>query len=157
MLLGHLDKVDLAGMSGWARETEDLARRVELDVYDGDSLILRLVADRRRSDLADANIGDGHYGFWTPLPEALFPHSIHRISVRFRETGADLRNSPQALRTKHCGIDDAFRLWFETSIANAANAALEPIQLTPLLALCANSLSRVLHAQAMLAGRDGAT
>jgi hypothetical protein len=154
MLLGHLDQADVSSVSGWARDTEDPARRIELEIYDGDSFVTRLVADRLRPDLAAAGVGDGHYGFWTPLPRDMFPATVHRVSVRFRDSGADLRNSPKLVYPSRGGIDDAFSAWFDRHIDNAAAAAAAPQHLAPLYALCVNALSRLMRAEARLAGAD---
>ncbi len=155
MLIGHLDHADISHISGWARDAGDPTKRLELEVYDGDRFITRLIADRPRPDLAAAGVGDGHYGFWTPLPREMFPFSVHLLSVRFRETGVDLRNSPKPVYPRQGGIDPAFGEWFNRHIDNAAAAAAEPRQLAPLFTLCANALARLMHAEARLEDASG--
>lgn len=150
MLQGFLDRADLSGISGWARDTEEVSRRVELEVFDGETLLTRVVADRLRPDLLRAEIGDGCYGFWVQFPEGLLPCAVHQISVRFKDGHAHVAKSPKLVYRQDGGLDPSFTDWFDRHINNAAIAASETSQLAPLFALCANALGRILHADALL-------
>jgi glycosyltransferase involved in cell wall biosynthesis len=146
MLIGHLDYLGSDRISGWARDDDDAERRLVLELYDGEQRIARFVADKMRTDLANAGLGDGRYGFWLQLPPSLFPMPAHRISVRFVETGLDIGGSPKILYRAEAGLDEAFARWVDDQVDAAIVAADRPELLEPLLTLSTNITSRVVAA-----------
>jgi glycosyltransferase involved in cell wall biosynthesis len=151
MLKGYIDRADETIVSGWAWDTENPARRIVLDLCDGDQVIATIVADTLRPDLAAAAVGDGRYGFSLRLPAGLLPCAVHLLRVRFRETGADVDRSPQPVYPAHGGLDLSLEGWFSRQVEACAAAATEPKHLAPLMALCVNAMSRLLGAEARLA------
>lgn len=150
MLQGHLDIIEPTHIVGWAFDDQDMSRRVELALYDSDEPVLRFKADKLRHDFKERGQGDGFYGFWVALPKDLFNLPVHRLSVRFVETGRDIANSPQVLHASHPQADEIFSRWLLSRIDGMAGAAGRTEELGPLLALCVNALDRVLSAQARL-------
>lgn len=146
MLSGHLDYVGPDRIAGWARDDRDDGRRLVLELYDGEQRIARFVADKMRTDLAKAGLGDGCYGFWLPLPASLFPMPVHRVSVRFAETGLDIGGSPRHLYRADSALDEAFAQWIDRQVEATIAAAERPAQLEPLLTLSTNLMARVLGA-----------
>ncbi len=144
MLTGHLDHVGADRVTGWARDDSDPARRIRLELFDGAQRIATFVADKLRTDLAKAGYGDGRYGFWIQLPPGLFAMPVHRMSVRYAETGAEIGGSPKLLYRQGGGIDAAFGTWVEDQIEAAVAAADRSDLLEPLLDLSTNMLARVL-------------
>ena len=60
---GNIDRVDGSRVAGWLKARDSDAPQV-VDVYvDGVCMVAGCVADRFRSDLAEAGFGDGHFGF----------------------------------------------------------------------------------------------
>lgn len=157
MLSGHVDKYDLTAIEGWAWDTENPEKRVEVAIYDGDALIHRLVASELRLDLARAGVGDGHYGFRLKLPPDLLSLSAHRLSVRYAETGEHLRNSPRVLYSTHGGTFESFQSWVDTRIDDLAAAAAEPADLAACFALGVNMLSKLLAAESRMLEQRGDT
>lgn len=146
MLTGHLDHVGPDRIAGWARDGGDDTRRLVLELYDGEQRIARFVADKMRTDLANAGLGDGRYGFWLALPASLFPMPVHRVSVRFAETGLDIGGSPRHLYRADPALDEAFTQWIDRQVDATIAAAERPEQLEPLLGLSTNLMARVLAA-----------
>ncbi|QCI66243.1 glycosyltransferase [Phreatobacter stygius] len=146
MLTGHLDYVGTERISGWARDDSDTERRLILELYDGEQRVARFVADKMRTDLAGAGLGDGRYGFWLQLPTSLFPMPVHRISVRFADTGLDIGGSPKYLYRADPAFDEAFAQWIDAQVDATIAAAETPEQLEPLLGLSTNLMARVLTA-----------
>ncbi len=144
MLAGHLDHVGFDRITGWARDVDDPTRRLALDIFDGDNRIVRIVADKMRTDLAKVGMGDGLYGFWLQVPSGLFPMPVHRISVRFAETGADIEGSPRILYRPDNALDPAFIEWVEGSVSAAIPHIDDPDRAAPLLDFSVNLLGGVL-------------
>ncbi|MCA0405418.1 MAG: glycosyltransferase [Proteobacteria bacterium] len=156
-LKGHVDKVEQTHIIGWAFDADDMSRRVELELYDGNELVFRFTADKLRHDFLNRGQGDGCYGFWVNLPRDLFCQSVHRLSVRFAQTGQDIGNSPQNYFSGTSEADESFSRWLLARIDSIGAAAGRQEDLTPLLALCTNALSKALEAQARLEDSHGAT
>lgn len=157
LLKGHLDKVEQTHIIGWAFDADDMSRRVELELYDGNELVFRFTADKLRHDFLNRGQGDGCYGFWVNLPRDLFCQSVHRLSVKFAETGQHLGNSPQNYFSGNSDADETFARWVLSRVDSIGAAAGRPEDLTPLLALCTNALSKTLEAQARLEDSHGTT
>jgi glycosyltransferase involved in cell wall biosynthesis len=93
-LAGSLDRADAAGIAGWAVDTANPERRVQLQLrLDGEAAGL-LVAHKFRDDLRDAGFGDGRHAFELHIPNGLSPYRAHEISVCRAEDGAELPGSP---------------------------------------------------------------
>jgi hypothetical protein len=93
-LLGKLEWVDHAVISGWAWLTDHPTVPVVLEVVDHGEVIAAAVADCFRSDLRRAGIGDGHHGFHVELPWPLDPQRAHRLVIRRAADGQPLSGCP---------------------------------------------------------------
>ena len=93
-LLGKLEWADHATISGWAWLTDHPAVPVVLEVVDHGEVIAAVVADRFRSDLKRAGIGDGHHAFHVELPWRLDPQRAHRLVIRRAADGLPLSGCP---------------------------------------------------------------
>lgn len=157
MLIGHLDHVGEDRISGWARDESDVTRRLVLELFDGEQRIARFIADRMRSDLAKAGMGDGRYGFWLQLPPSLFPMPVHRLSVRFVETGADIGGSPRILYRNDPAVDAEFARWVRDHVDAAIGAADRVELLEPLLDFAVGLAARVVAARDRFDSLDRST
>ena len=93
-LLGKLEWVDHAVISGWAWLTDHPTVPVVLEVVDQGEVIGVAVADRFRGDLKRAGIGDGHHAFHVELPRPLDPQRAHSLVIRRAADGLPLSGSP---------------------------------------------------------------
>lgn len=96
-LLGYLDEVSRDVIRGWARDEAWPDRPVRLRVLDNEVTIGEVVADRCRTDLAQAGYGLGCHGFELSVPGGLSPLTRHVIRVCRPSDGAALRDSPWVL------------------------------------------------------------
>jgi len=92
-LAGSLDSVSRQRVTGWAQDPGHPARRVGLAVSIDGRVVGRLLADRFRSDLQQAGIGDGHHAFDFMLPK-LSPFARHEVQLKREVDGRDLPGSP---------------------------------------------------------------
>jgi hypothetical protein len=95
---GALARPSCQEISGWAWDGGRPNVPIRVDIYDGDTLLGAVLADRPRPDLAGGGKGDGRHGFAFAVPRALADGNLHVIRVKFEGTDIDLRNSPQLLR-----------------------------------------------------------
>lgn len=93
-LPGHLDSVHRDRIVGWAHDAASPDIPVKLRVLDNDVAIGEVVADRYRSDLQQAGMGDGRHAFEFSIPGGLSPPLRHAIRVRRARDGRELANSP---------------------------------------------------------------
>jgi hypothetical protein len=64
--------------------------RVNVDIYDGDTLLATVAADQFRQDLATAGKGDGRHGFVYTVPTSLKDGRPHAIRLTISGTQVDL-------------------------------------------------------------------
>ncbi|HKV42785.1 MAG TPA: hypothetical protein VJX67_26540 [Blastocatellia bacterium] len=67
---------------------------VNVDVYNGTTLIGTVAATQYRQDLADA-FGSPYHGFNFPMPASLKDGQAHAITVKFGGTNTNLSNTPK--------------------------------------------------------------
>ena len=92
-LQGHLDVADCTGIYGWAHDTDESGRRVNVNIYDGNTKIATVKADGFREDLAQAGKDDGSVMFGYPLPDSLRDSQPHSLQVII-ESGKTLTPNP---------------------------------------------------------------
>ena len=93
-LMGKVEWVDRALISGWAWLPDHPNVPVVLEVKDGTSVVAIAVADQFRSDLRRAGIGNGHHAFHVELPRPLDPRKSHELTVRRAADGQALSGGP---------------------------------------------------------------
>ena len=81
-LIGCLDAVTRQSITGWAFQSDHTSVPAQMELLDGDALIMRFVADTYRADLEKASIGNGCAAFMLRLPKRLSPDQPHNIRVR---------------------------------------------------------------------------
>lgn len=99
-LQGNLDGLDGTTLSGWAFDPSHPTEPVVLDVFDGDGSIARVTANRFRSDLETAGVGDGRFGFELRLSHVFSPHTRHELRVRRVADGRELPGSPLVIEPR---------------------------------------------------------
>lgn len=93
---GNLDWATTATIYGWVYDPNNQDRICEVDIYDGDQLLTRLVANGFRPDLAEIGIGgDGCRSFWMHAPSQLRDGSEHAIHAKIANGDFELGQSPK--------------------------------------------------------------
>ena len=86
-LSGRVEHCDEASIKGWAAVADHPGDKLHLDLLYGDTVIGRCVADKFRTDLHDAGIGDCHCGFEFAMPRYFPKSETRRLRIRVQETG----------------------------------------------------------------------
>ncbi|WP_419730802.1 Hint domain-containing protein [Lichenicola sp.] len=94
---GHLDRVERGLIKGWAWNRLEPNHPVAVQVFADGHLLVRVVANAYRHDLAAAGIGSGRHGFEVELPAELSPRSRHVLHVRIENSHRELLGSPVAI------------------------------------------------------------
>jgi hypothetical protein len=94
---GAIEQLDGEMIAGWARDRDQPNSAVEVNIYDGETLLATLQADGFRQELLDQGIGDGRHFFSYPTPVSLKDWCPHAIRVAFAGTNAELANSPKTV------------------------------------------------------------
>jgi hypothetical protein len=68
-----------------------------VDIYDGETLLATVPANKFRQDLLDSGIGSGQHGFAYATPAELQDGKAHTIRVKASGTDVELPGSPMAL------------------------------------------------------------
>jgi hypothetical protein len=94
---GYHDAAGCNTIAGWAWDTNDPYGTIDVDIYDGTSLIAKVPATQYRPDLASAGIGNGYHGFSFLTPTSLKNNQAHTIRVKFSGTTTDLGNTQRTI------------------------------------------------------------
>lgn len=81
-IIGFIDVVEPRKVSGWAWNPQAPGARLDVEVVLDGQVLAIARAERKRSDLAQANVGDGQYGFVAVLDEDLQAEAMARIGAR---------------------------------------------------------------------------
>src|SRR6266498_5014790 len=84
-------------ISGWVWDSTRPNEPVDVDIYDGDTLLATVTADTFRQDLLNGRIGNGQHGFVYTPPASLKDGRTHTIRVKVSGTDVDLKNTPKAI------------------------------------------------------------
>ena len=132
--VGCVDQItNAAKVEGWAWYPDQPEVRVELEFLADDVVVGCAIANRSRSDLVKAGIGDGCHSFSWPLPyDVLVSPGETIISVRDKATGTTLQR-PLIFRPRNTA--DALVMFAEQQMdgrPDEAEAALrEALRLAP--------------------------
>jgi GT2 family glycosyltransferase/glycosyltransferase involved in cell wall biosynthesis len=121
-LQSHIDSADWAGIRGWVCDPLEPQKRIVLELLDGDTPLATVLAHQYRSDLAQAGIGDGRYGFSVSFTETLLPNAMHLLHLRPVGSEVDLPLFPLVLTRDHAGLDPSVRFVLGNLVAEAENA-----------------------------------
>ncbi|WP_119423009.1 hypothetical protein [Desertibaculum subflavum] len=81
-IIGFIDVIEPRKVSGWAWNPQAPGARLDVEVILDGQVLAIARAERKRGDLAHANVGDGHYGFVAHLDEDLAPEAMGRLGAR---------------------------------------------------------------------------
>lgn len=94
---GSLDKVEVSSVGGWAWDGSRPETPIQVEIYDGKTLLTTMTAAEFRDDLKKAGKGDGKHAFNFALPATLRDGQSHAISVRYAGFSSELPGSPKTL------------------------------------------------------------
>ena len=137
---GFLDSVSRERIEGWAFDARAPNKPVALVILDNGEVIARVLANRKRKDLASAGMGDGRHGFSLIIPGGLSPLTRHVIQILGEADGCEMHGSPVVIEPT-AGFDSAL----EHAVSAAVSAATEPAQRERVLAFLAAQTERVLQ------------
>src|SRR5438128_3594407 len=86
---GRHDGQGCNAIEGWAWDSNDRASIVNVDIYDGNTLIGTVPAQQYRQDLADV-LASPYHGFTFPTPASLKDGQPHTITIKFGGTNINL-------------------------------------------------------------------
>ncbi len=94
---GTLDRADQDAIAGWAWDPAQPDTPLNVDIYDGNTLLATVTADKLRKDLVDSRKGNGCHGFRFSTPAALKDGRSHSIRARISGTKVELQKSPKSV------------------------------------------------------------
>jgi hypothetical protein len=96
---GFLGFVNFAQVAGWAWDPAQPDTPIGVDIYDNDSLLITVPADKFRNDLAKF-AGNGKHGFHYAIPPEIRDGKEHVIRAKITGTQIELKNSPKKVTLK---------------------------------------------------------
>jgi hypothetical protein len=96
-LQGSLDVLEVSAVRGWAWDLDRPEIPIQVEIYDGKTLLATIIASDFREDLKKAGKGDGKHSFNYPLAATLRDGQSHTISVRCAGSSSELPGSPKTL------------------------------------------------------------
>ena len=91
---GTLDRIGCAWIEGWAWDPQQPETPIAVDLYDGETLLGTMTADRLRPDLVRKKKGNGKHGFVFHTPASLRDGMVHQIHVKIAGPEFELNKSP---------------------------------------------------------------
>ncbi len=134
--IGSIDRIEHDQISGWAWDPASPDEPIDIEILDGDVVILAVRADQFRADLVESEIGNGFHGFHLRNLAGAFPLSRHVVRVRRSSDGLDLSGSPSWITRP--GLDSHSVGFMERAISSAIEVATSAEDL-------AQPLSALLH------------
>jgi hypothetical protein len=95
-----LDSADNKVIQGWAWDPQQPDTPLEVEIFDGKTLLGKVTADRFRKDLADNRKGNGRHGFAFPTPASLKDGRPHSVRATISGTEIELTKSPMKVTFK---------------------------------------------------------
>ena len=95
---GFLEATDCESIEGWAWDSNHPNDPVKVDVYDSNTFIGTVTADRFREDLVVARKGNGAHAFHHPVGVQLRDGRQHTIRLKISGTEFALAGSPKPIR-----------------------------------------------------------
>jgi RHS repeat-associated protein len=105
---GSLDQADCTQLAGWAWDSNQPNDAINVDIYNGVTLLATVPAATFRPDLQSAGIGNGHHGF-TFSTEALYTGTTQSLAAYVSGTTIQLASSP---RTATCPTEPILTRFF---------------------------------------------
>src|SRR5215471_612268 len=95
--IGFVDSATCTSVSGWAADKNHLNTSINIELYDGTTLIAIVPAANSRPDVGTFLGDNGLHGFSIPMPDALKTGAAHSLHVKFAASATDLTGSPASI------------------------------------------------------------
>ncbi|HEY6250261.1 MAG TPA: IPT/TIG domain-containing protein [Candidatus Angelobacter sp.] len=95
--VGYVDHQGCDSIYGWAADRNRLNNSINVEIYDGNLLLMTTKAKLSRPDVGSFLGDNGMHGFNIPTPPALQDGGPHQVHLRFEQSGVELTNSPHSL------------------------------------------------------------
>ena len=102
--VGFVDGATCTTISGWAADRNSLNTSINVEIYDGTTLLTTVLANNSRPDVA-SYLGSSSYalyGFSVATPTELLNGASHTVHVKFSSSTTELTGSPVTLT---CGTN----------------------------------------------------
>jgi len=140
---GSLDTVTRQRIEGWAWDERTPDTPLALVILDNGAVIARVLANRYRRDLQEADIGAGRHAFAVHIPGGLSPLTRHVIQVIGEADGCEMPKSPKVIEAA-----TAFDAALEQAISSALSALTTPAERAHALEFLAVESERLLQQNA---------
>ena len=149
--VGYADVMSLTEIRGWAWNPATPHQPIAIELMDGETVVLKLVADSYRGDLHANGVGNGCHGFVIASPAAIFQNSRHFVRLRRASDGIDLTNSGRWLTRDSAGFDHLAADHLDQQIFGAIDTAHTAEDLNQPIAAVLSGLNTLVNARMALA------
>jgi hypothetical protein len=98
VLEGYHDIANCKVIQGWVWDINHPERSVQVEIYDGDTMLAIVNANEFRKDLVSSGKGDGRHGFTYRIPSSLRDGKAHSITVRAAGSNFNLGFTPKQIK-----------------------------------------------------------
>jgi hypothetical protein len=95
--VGFIDHAACDAISGWAADRNRLNTPINVEIYDGTTLIGVVTAGNSRSDVGSFLGDNGAHGFAITTPASLLNGAVHSLHVKFETSTTELSGSPASV------------------------------------------------------------
>ncbi|MGH9826749.1 MAG: BACON domain-containing protein, partial [Blastocatellia bacterium] len=95
--VGFVDHMGCDSIGGWAADRNALNTSINVEIFDGTTLISTVLAANSRPDVGSFLGDNGLHGFSIPTPASLKDGAAHSVHVKFETSATELTNSPAML------------------------------------------------------------
>lgn len=147
----YIDAADWNGIAGWAWSPLDPARRIVLELLDGDTVLTTIRADQYREDLQKTGMGDGFHAFSVSFGETVLPYARHVLHLRVAGSAVELPPFPLVLTRERAGFDATVKFVLANVIAEVERSrSIDDV--APIIAALLGCLDRAVARYADLTG-----
>src|SRR5262249_49386753 len=102
--VGFVDHAGCDFIGGWAADRNRLNPPINVQIYDGSTLIATVLANSSRTDVG-AFLGDnGLHGFSVTTPASLKDGAPHSVHIKFEASATELSSSPASITCGGSGV-----------------------------------------------------
>ena len=108
--VSYVEHLDCSGVSGWAADRNRPNQSINVNVYDGSTLLGTVTANQSRSDVGAFLNDNGLHGFSFTLPSTVKDGGAHTFHVTYESTATELVGS---VKTFTCSSGASYAGWVD--------------------------------------------